>query len=353
MAHDVHERMLGTQGGRSAMIPQQFLGCQSTQQPCAGSAKMKSRGIFRAAMRFTRPLPRCRSRRSRPRSARPAYVYDARSIRARLPASSTAALAGVPHALHYALKANSTLAVARLLRELGSGADANSVGEIEVALRAGFDPSQIVFTGVGKTSDELERAIVLGVKTINAESPGELERIARDRPAAADDGARRPAGEPGHRRAKPPAHLHRPPHQQVRRPDRVGARRSTARRPRRRGCGPSACTSTSARRSRRSSRSRAPPQRIVALVDDLRADGIAARARGSRRRPRHLLRRRRRVPSLGDYAAAIVTRVAGTGLTLVLEPGRALVGAAGVLLTRVVDVKEYRAARGSRFWTPA
>ena len=79
--------------------------------------------------------------------------------------------------MHYALKANSTLAIARLLRGLGSGADANSGGEIDVALRAGFIPPQIVFTGVGKTSAELAQAIDLGVKTINAESEGEIERI--------------------------------------------------------------------------------------------------------------------------------------------------------------------------------
>ena len=61
-----------------------------------------------------------------------------------------------PHAIHYALKANSTLALLRLLRSLGSRADANSWGEIEVAQRAGFAPKDIVFTGVGKTRDELE-----------------------------------------------------------------------------------------------------------------------------------------------------------------------------------------------------
>jgi len=85
----------------------------------------------------------------------------------------------VPHAVHYALKANSTLAVVRLARALGARADANSGGEIEVALRAGFLPGDIVFTGVGKTAAELTRAISLGVRAINAESPGEVARIAQ------------------------------------------------------------------------------------------------------------------------------------------------------------------------------
>src|SRR5687767_15570411 len=69
------------------------------------------------------------------------------------------------------------MAIVRLLRALGAGADANSGGEIDVALRAGFIPDQIVFTGVGKTQAELAFAIDLGVSTINAESEGEIERI--------------------------------------------------------------------------------------------------------------------------------------------------------------------------------
>ena len=105
------------------------------------------------------------------------YVYDARAID-RAYRALDAALAGYPHAIHYALKANSTLAVVQLLRHLGAAADANSGGEIEVALRAGFIPDQIVFTGVGKTGEELDRAVTLGLKAINAESPGELDRIA-------------------------------------------------------------------------------------------------------------------------------------------------------------------------------
>jgi diaminopimelate decarboxylase len=106
----------------------------------------------------------------------PAFVYSAALIREAW-TSLDRAFAGVPHAVHYALKANSTLAVLHLLRALGSGADANSVGEIEVALRAGFAPADLVFTGVGKTPAELERAVALGVRSINAESAGEIDRL--------------------------------------------------------------------------------------------------------------------------------------------------------------------------------
>jgi diaminopimelate decarboxylase len=106
----------------------------------------------------------------------PLYVYSAAVFRERYQAID-GAFNGYPHALHYALKANSALAIARLLRGLGSSVDANSVWEIEVARRAGFEPSQIVFTGVGKTPEELESAVALGVKAINVESAGELARL--------------------------------------------------------------------------------------------------------------------------------------------------------------------------------
>jgi len=107
----------------------------------------------------------------------PVYVYSARAIREAYTAIDQA-FADYPHAIHYALKANSTLALLRLLHGLGSRADANSGGEIQVALRAGFAPKDIVFTGVGKTREELELAIAQDIGTINAESPGELDRIA-------------------------------------------------------------------------------------------------------------------------------------------------------------------------------
>jgi diaminopimelate decarboxylase len=110
------------------------------------------------------------------RTGTPVYVYSAGLIREAF-ASLGAAFGDYPHAMHYALKANSALAILRLLRGLGAGADANSGGELEAALRAGFEPSQIVFTGVGKTRDELDHAVALGVRAINIESDGEADRI--------------------------------------------------------------------------------------------------------------------------------------------------------------------------------
>ena len=80
----------------------------------------------------------------------PVYVYSAAAFRARYRAIDEA-FGAYPHRLHYALKANSSAAVVRLMRALGSAIDANSIGEIELARRAGIAPDDIVFTGVGKT----------------------------------------------------------------------------------------------------------------------------------------------------------------------------------------------------------
>lgn len=114
----------------------------------------------------------------------PVYVYSAAAIRARYRALDEA-FGGYPHRIHYALKANSTLAIVRLLRALGSAVDANSVWEVDVAKRAGFEARDMVFTGVGKSLQELERAVPMDLRAINVESAGELARI--ERLAAAQD----------------------------------------------------------------------------------------------------------------------------------------------------------------------
>ena len=106
----------------------------------------------------------------------PVYVYSAALIRERYHALD-AAFHGHPHRIHYALKANSTFAIVKLLRSLESAVDANSMWEIEVARRAGFAAGDIVFPGVGKSIAELECAIPLGLKAINVESAGELARV--------------------------------------------------------------------------------------------------------------------------------------------------------------------------------
>jgi diaminopimelate decarboxylase len=106
----------------------------------------------------------------------PVYVYDAQEIGDRYRRLERA-FSGIPHSVHYSVKANSTLAVLSLLRELGAGAEIVSGGELERALRAGFRSRDIVFSGVGKTPIELKAAVDAGVGLINVESLGELEAL--------------------------------------------------------------------------------------------------------------------------------------------------------------------------------
>jgi diaminopimelate decarboxylase len=108
----------------------------------------------------------------------PTYVYDADAIRARY-AELTAALGSrVPFHVHYSVKANGNLAILALLRSLGAGADIVSGGELARVQAAGFASDAVVFSGVGKTAAEIEEALRVEVGLINAESAAEVELIA-------------------------------------------------------------------------------------------------------------------------------------------------------------------------------
>lgn len=108
----------------------------------------------------------------------PVYLYHADSIRRRY-RELTEAFSGFSSKIHYAVKANANLAVLRILRDLGAGADIVSHGELVRTLAAGFSPRDIVFSGVGKTRPEIEAAIEAGIGSINLESTEELEVIER------------------------------------------------------------------------------------------------------------------------------------------------------------------------------
>ena len=106
----------------------------------------------------------------------PSYVYSASAIRARYRAYA-AALQGVPHELHFAVKANSSLAVLALLAREGAGFDIVSGGELFRVIQAGGDPRRTVFSGVGKTAEEIDYALESGVASFNCESEGELAAL--------------------------------------------------------------------------------------------------------------------------------------------------------------------------------
>ena len=267
----------------------------------------------------------------------PLYVYSAATIVSRYRAIDDA-FASYPHAMHYALKANSTLAIARLIRSLGSGADANSGGEIDVALRAGFIPPQIVFTGVGKTPAELAQAVDLGVRTINAESPGELERIdaiARERHTTARVALR----------VNPDIDARSHPHISTgKKTNKFGIPIDTVRELCRRMASRKGLEIVGLHAHVGSQILDLQPLRhaaeaLVALARELRDDGVPID---------HLdvggglgiSYDGTPAPTAEAYAAAMLPIVSPSGLALVLEPGRNIVGPAGALLTRVIEVKE-------------
>jgi len=106
----------------------------------------------------------------------PLYVYSRGAMRAALDAYQRA-LQGRPHLLCYAMKANSSLAVLQTFARAGCGFDIVSGGELARVLAAGGDPSLVVFSGVGKTRAEMRQALQVGVRGFNVESLGELERL--------------------------------------------------------------------------------------------------------------------------------------------------------------------------------
>jgi diaminopimelate decarboxylase len=266
----------------------------------------------------------------------PVYVYSAAIIAERYRAVDDA-FASYPHALHYALKANSTLAIARLLRSLGASADANSGGEIDVALRAGFIPAQIVFTGVGKTAAELAQAIDLGVLSINAESEGEVERIES---IAIARGVRTRIA----LRLNPDIDAQSHPHISTGlKSNKFGMPIGAARALCRRFADSNGVEIVGLHIHVGSQITNLDPLRrageaVVSLARELRAEGVpiehidlggglGVSYDGTP------------VPTAREYAAALLPVVKDSGLHLVLEPGRNIIAPAGALLSRVVDVK--------------
>ena len=187
-------------------------------------------------------------------------------------------------------------------------------------MRAGFAPSDIVFSGVGKSPDEIDRAVQLGLKAINAESAGELERIDR---AAQARGVRAQGGrarQSRYRRRHAPPHFDRTAHQQVRRSARAGARPVSQ---------DGGAAGAAAGRHPRAPRL-ADHQHGAASARGGRGGPAGARAAGSGIQLDHIdiggglgiSYDGSRAPTAAEYAAAILPIVAPSGLSIALEPGR-------------------------------
>jgi diaminopimelate decarboxylase len=268
----------------------------------------------------------------------PAYVYSASAIRAQH-AALASALHGVPHRLHYSVKANSNLAILALLRGLGAGVDIVSGGELHRSLAAGYAGTDVVFSGVGKTYAELAEALRAGVKLINVESEGELHLVER---AAADAGRSAPVA----LRVNPEVTVDTP-HPYTR----TGERGMKFGIPYDRALDVARVALTLAHvrlvgldMHIGSQVTQLEPYRLgIARLLELLAEVRAAGAREIRyldiggglavsydEEP---------AADVRAFGAAVAEAVTPSGLEVIVEPGRFLVGNAGVVLTRVLDRK--------------
>ncbi|MCG4452662.1 diaminopimelate decarboxylase [Pseudomonas sp. MMS21-TM103] len=266
----------------------------------------------------------------------PTYVYSRAHIEAQYRAYADA-LQGMPHLVCFAVKANSNLGVLNVLARLGAGFDIVSRGELERVLAAGGEPDKIVFSGVGKSRDDMRRALQVGVHCFNVESTDELERLQL---VAAELGVKAPVS----LRVNPDVDAGTHPYistglkenkfgiaiadaedvyicaAQLQNLEVVGVDCHIG----------SQLTSL-------------PPfldalDRLLALIDRLAERGI---------RINHLdlggglgvQYRDEQPPLAGDYIKAVRERIQGRDLALVFEPGRSIVANAGVLLTQVEYLK--------------
>ncbi len=270
----------------------------------------------------------------------PAYVYSADAVEAAY-REFEAALA--PARICYAMKANGNLAVLRLLARLGAGADVVSEGEFRRALAAGIAPERIVFSGVGKTEAEMEAALVSGILQINAESAPEVRSLSR---IAARLGRTASVA----LRINPDVDAGTLDQISTgRKTDKFGVAWTEAPALFREAAGLPGLSMEGIAVHIGSQLGDLKPyrrafRRVADLVRTLRAEGAEIRRLdlgggfGIRYRDETPL-------PLAGYAALVREEVAGLGCELVVEPGRRLVGPAGVLLARVVAVKETPARR--------
>lgn len=262
----------------------------------------------------------------------PCFVYSRQAIEQAWLAWDQA-LDGTPHLVCFAVKANSNLGVLNVLARLGAGFDIVSGGELERVLAAGGDPAKVVFSGLGKTAEEMRRALQVGIHCFNVESAAELERLQQ---VAAELGVKAPVS----LRVNPDVDAKTHPYISTGlKENKFGidiakapeVYRRAADLPNIEVCGVDCHIGSQLTDD--------TPfldalERLLALIDQLAAEGIQIR---------HLdlggglgvTYRDEQPPAPGDYLAKVRAQLKGRELALLFEPGRSIVANAGVLLTRV------------------
>ena len=266
----------------------------------------------------------------------PLYVYSRQALEEAYQAYARA-FADTPHLICYAVKANSSLAILNLFAQLGTGFDIVSGGELARVLAAGGDPGKIVFSGVGKSADEMRAAIKAGILCFNVESVSELHRLNR---VAGETGQIAPISFRVNPDVDPKTHPYISTGLKENKfgvpiADAPALYRLAASLPNLKITGidchiGSQLTDLSPLAD--------AADRVLALVDVLAAEGIALHhidlgggvgIRYNDETP----------PDLDAYGRTLAARFAGRREKLLLEPGRSLVGNAGLLLTRVEYLK--------------
>lgn len=268
----------------------------------------------------------------------PTYVYSRATLERHYKAYADA-FSEYPSLICYAVKANSNIAVLNVLARLGAGFDIVSVGELERVLRAGGDPKKVVFSGVGKQAHEMARALDVGVHCFNVESEAELHRL-NDVALAEGKKARVSL------RVNPDVDAGTHPYISTGLKDnKFGVAIAEAERIYQSAAQMPGLEVVGVDCHIGSQLTETAPfldalERVLKLVETLREQGIELE---------HMdlggglgvCYRDETPPEPSEYAAALRDRLAGTGLKIILEPGRSIAANAGVLLTKVEFLKTH------------
>ena len=276
------------------------------------------------------------------RCGTPCYAYSRAAIEA-VYRDFDEGLAGMDHLVCYAVKANSNIAILDALSRLGAGFDIVSAGELARVRAAGGDPSRVIFSGVGKSRDEMRTALEAGIRCFNVESEPELERLDA---VAGELGRRAPVS----LRINPDVDAKTHPYIStgmagnkfgIPHAKALPAFRRAASLPNLRIVGIGCHIGSQILDSGPLDEAL---DRVLELTAALAREGVALE---------HLdlgggfgIRYRAEEPiDIRRYCANLVRRLAGCGMQVLLEPGRSIVGNAGVLLTRVEYLKLDKAKR--------
>ena len=268
----------------------------------------------------------------------PCYVYGGSAIRRRFQAYDQA-FGDTPHLVCYAVKANSNLSILRLLAEAGAGFDIVSAGELFRVIKAGGDPGKTVFSGVGKRADEIEYALERGVHSFNCESADEMHLI---------DAIASRLGRKARVAFRVNPDIDAKTHKYIS----TGLRENKF--------GVDIAQAPALYRQALSYQNlivegvschigsnlldtapvMAAVDRVLALVDELRAEGAPIRDLDLGGGLGVAYQDGEQEPSIAEVIGLMCQRASGRGLTLHVEPGRSIVGPEGVLLTRVLYRKK-------------